>query len=271
MESGKARDPALMRDKQIQAGSPVPGQEPVSYKKYHRPSVAMGLWIIKRLEKFISRCSTVEDTPVFDSSNFPWTGVLEDNWRTIRTELDKILENIEQLPNFQDISKDQANITRDNRWKTFFLYGYGYKMKLNCGKCPETTRLVESIPGMYTAFFSILAPGKYIPLHRGPYKGLLRCHLALIVPEPRQECWIQVGDAVRHWEEGRCLVFDDTYRHRVQNNTGGMRVVLFLDILRPMGYFSGLVNKLILHLIRWSPFIRDAVRNHKAWERRMGY
>lgn len=240
-------------------------------KKYRRPTVAVGLWIIKRLEKFISRYSLVEDKPVFAPGDFPWTVLLENNWRTIREELDKIIKEYDQLPNFQDISRDQVNISNDTRWKTFFLYGYGYRMDRNCRLCPETTRLVESIPGMYTAFFSILAPGKHIPLHRGPYKGLLRCHLALMVPEPRQECWIEVGGVVRNWEEGGCLVFDDTYKHRVENNTDGMRVVLFLDIVRPMGPFSSLVNKLILMLIRWSPYIRDARRNHKAWERGLDY
>ena len=98
----------------------------------------------------------------------------------------------------------------------------------------ETTRILESIPDMFTAFFSVLAPGKHIPLHRGPYRGLLRCHLALVVPEPRQDCWIEVGGETSTWEEGRCIVFDDTYRHRVENNTGGRRVVLFIDVKRPL-------------------------------------
>ena len=242
-------------------------QETPPRKKYRRPSVTFGLWIIKRLELFISRYSLVGDKPVFNAGDFPWTSLLQDNWHIIRAELDGVMQNLERLPNFQDISKDQVNISNDERWKTFFLYGYGYKMEGNCARCPETVRLVESIPGMYTAFFSILAPGKHIPLHRGPYKGLLRCPLALLVPEPNDKCWIEVGGVVNHWQEGRCLVFDDTYRHQVQNNTDGIRVVLFLDILRPMGPFSSLVNKLILTLIRWSPYIRDARRNHKAWER----
>lgn len=259
-----------MQDRKPQAMADTPVQTAGPRKKYRRPSVAAGLWIIKHLEKFISRYSLVGDKPVFDPLQFPWNRILQDNWLTIRRELDKVVLDLDRLPNFQDISRDQVNISNDERWKTFFLYGYGYRMDGNCRSCPQTARLVESIPGMYTAFFSILAPGKHIPLHRGPYKGLLRCHLALIVPEPREECWIEVGGEVCHWEEGRTLVFDDTYRHQVQNNTDGIRVVLFLDILRPMGPFSSLVNKFILTLIRWSPYIRDARRNHRAWERRIG-
>ncbi len=236
-------------------------------KRKHRPSVAIGLWLIKRLEHAIRHYSAVDNTPFFEPRQFAWVPTLEANWEVIRQELEQVLQTPERLPNFQDISRDQLNITQDDRWKTFFLYGYGYRMDSNCARCPETTRLVESIPGMFTAFFSILAPGKHIPPHRGPYNGLLRAHLALMVPEPRERCRIQVADQVRHWEPGKCLVFDDTYRHQVWNDTDGTRVVLFLDIRRPLVWPGTLLNSLILRLIRWSPFIQDARRNQIAWER----
>lgn len=237
-------------------------------KRKHRPSVAIGLWIIKRLEKAIRHysASTVGNTPFFDPRMFPWAPKLEANWETVRKELDQVLRNQDRIPNFQDISKDQKNLTQDDRWKTFFLYGYGYKMEGNCALCPETTKLVESVPGMYTAFFSVLAPGKHIPPHRGPYNGLLRAHLGLIVPEPKEKCRIQVGDQTQHWETGKCMVFDDTYRHQVWNDTDGTRVVLFLDIKRPLAWPGSLLNRIILQLIRWSPYIQDARRNHRAWE-----
>ncbi len=41
-----------------------------------------------------------------------------------------MLDDHEALPNFQDISKDQIEITDDDRWKTYFLYGYGFEAKL---------------------------------------------------------------------------------------------------------------------------------------------
>ena len=39
----------------------------------------------------------------------------------------------------------------------------------NCALCPETARLVESVPGMKTAMFSILAPAQ---AHPGPLRAL---------------------------------------------------------------------------------------------------
>src|SRR5690606_6389720 len=103
-----------------------------------------------------------------------------------------------------------------------------------CARCPETTRLVEAVPGMRTAFFSLLAPGKSIPPHRGPWRGILRYHLGLLVPEPRGRCGIRIGDRVVHWREGESLLFDDSYEHEVWNDTGGWRAVLVLDVLRPL-------------------------------------
>ena len=239
-------------------------------KKKHRPSVALGLWFIKRLERFLISYSLVGDTPFLAASEFAWVDLLEDNWKLIRAELDQVLKTPERIPNFQDISPDQANITWDEKWKSYFLYGYGYKIDGNCSACPGTTRIIESIPGMFTAFFSVLAPGKHIPLHRGPYRGLLRCHLALVVPEPREDCWIEVGGQTTTWEEGCCIVFDDTYKHRVENNTQSRRVVLFLDVMRPLKFPGSLVNRIALFLIRLSPFIQDARRNQVAWEKGLG-
>ena len=243
---------------------------PAKKKRKHRLSVAIGLWIIKRVEHILMCFSISPDKPILSPDDFEWVNDLEINWQKIRKEVDKLLEKPENIPNFQDISKDQTNLTKDDLWKTFFLFGYGFKFEPNCDLCPETTRVIEAIPDMYTAMFSVLAPGKHIPRHRGPYKGLLRAHLALLVPEPKKECWIQVGEETTNWDEGKCIVFDDTYKHQVQNNTDGTRVVLFLDILRPLRFPGSLLNKTILYLIRWSPFIQDARRNQQAWEKRLG-
>ena len=76
----------------------------------------------------------------------------------IREEAERLLEDRAELANFQDISKDQIEITDDDRWKTFFLYGYGFEAKLGVEMCPRTAALMREIPGMSTAMFSILSP-----------------------------------------------------------------------------------------------------------------
>jgi ornithine lipid ester-linked acyl 2-hydroxylase len=231
-------------------------------------TIALGERILAPIERFIGGRSLVGDATFFKLDCFPWVKQIEDNWEVIRDELRDVLEDREALPNFQDISKDQIEITDDDRWKTYFLYGYGFRSDANCARCPETTRLVEAIPGMTTAMFSILSPRKHILDHRGPYKGVLRYHLGLIVPEDAEACRIRVGDDFRHWREGQSMVFDDTFNHEVWNDTDETRVVLFVDVLRPLPQPEATLNRWIVKAIGYSPFVLDAKRNQEAWEAR---
>ena len=231
-------------------------------------TVAAGERLLAPVERWIGRRSLVGDATFFPLERFPWVKHVEDNWTVIREELERVLEDHAALPNFQEISKDQVGITDDDRWKTFFLYGYGFKAKLTTEMCPGTAALMEQIPGMKTAMFSILSPRKHILDHRGPYKGVLRYHLGLIVPREAEACRIRVGDDVRHWEEGKSLIFDDTFNHEVWNDTDETRVVLFVDVLRPLPAPESTINKLIVKAIGLSPFVLDAKRNQEAWEQR---
>jgi aspartyl/asparaginyl beta-hydroxylase (cupin superfamily) len=231
-------------------------------------TIAAGERILAPVERFIGKRSLVGDATFFENDSFPWIAEVEANWATIRAELEKVLEDREALPNFQDISKDQLEITDDDNWKTFFLYGFGFKAKLGVEMCPQTAALMEQIPGMKTAMFSILSPRKHILDHRGPYKGVLRYHLGLIVPQDKEACRIRVGEDVRHWVQGKSMIFDDTYNHEVWNDTDETRVVLFVDVLRPLPSPWSQLNRAIVKVIGYSPFVLDAKRNQEAWERR---
>ncbi len=233
-----------------------------------RLTVAAGERILAPVERFIGKRSLVGDATFFDEERFPWVKRIEDSHEVILRELEGVLADREALPSFQEISKDQIGITNDDRWKTFFLYGYGFEAKLGVELCPRTAELMRSIPGMTTAMFSILSPRKHINPHRGPYKGVLRYHLGLIIPERQEECRIRVGQDIRHWEKGRSLIFDDTYNHEVWNDTDEVRVVLFVDVLRPLPFPDSAINRAIVKLIGLSPFVLDAKRNQQAWERR---
>jgi aspartyl/asparaginyl beta-hydroxylase (cupin superfamily) len=119
---------------------------------------------------------------------------------------------------------------------------------------------------MSTAFFSILAPGKVLPPHRGPYNGVLRYHLGLRIPASDETCAIRVGDQTRTWAEGQALVFDDTYPHEAWDRTPEWRIVLFVDFLRPLPLLPRLVNAAMMALIRRTRFVQVAAKNQKQWE-----
>lgn len=231
-------------------------------------SLQAGAAALRGFERYVLRSSLVPTTPFLDADAFPWVAVLEAHWQEIRAELERVLDRRDDLPNFQDISTDQATITDDDRWKTFFLFGYGFRSDGNCARCPRTAALLEQVPGMTTAMFSILSPGKHIDAHRGPYRGVLRYHLGLRIPEPAERCGISVGGEIRHWAEGRSLLFDDGYEHFAWNDTDGFRVVLFVDVIRPLHRPAADLNRALIKAIALSPFVRDGKRRHEAWEKR---
>ena len=101
---------------------------------------------------------------------------------------------------------------------------------------PRNMADLQKIPGLKTAMFSIFEPHKHLPVHRGFYNGVLRFHLGLLVPEPRDQIAICVGDRICHWEEGRAFIFDDSPQPRGLESDGQARVILFVDFVRPLTF-----------------------------------
>ena len=187
------------------------------------------------------------DKTFFETEEFPWVARIEAGWKLIRNELDALMLRRDEIPNFQDVSKAQRALTEGDQWKTFFFSTFGgTKIAENCARCPETVRLLQNIPGPRQSMFSILAPRKHIPPHRGPYKGLLRYHLGLMIPGPEGSCRIRVGNDVRSWKEGESIIFDDSNEHEVWNETDSYRVVLFVDFVRPTIFPLSVVNRTII-------------------------
>jgi len=233
------------------------------------PLYRVGKRLRHRISRVIARSSKVGDTPVYDPALFPWIAPLEARWGAIRDEAARLLAHEAGIPPLAEISPDHRRIAPPGKWKSFFLIGYGYRLEENCRRCPETAAAVAGIPGLNSAFFSILAPGAHIPRHRGVTKAILTAHLGLIVPVRREACRMQVADEMLIWEEGKVLVFDDTDYHEVWNDTDEMRVVLLLQFRRPTGWLGRLVGSLFLGGVRRSRFVQDARASLGDWEKAM--
>jgi beta-hydroxylase len=227
---------------------------------------AIGRPLVRALDRLFVATSRVGDEPLLDPARFPWTTALEARWRGVRAEAERVCAFAAQLPRFHELSPDQARISGADGWRTFFLMGFGLRAERALALCPETAALLDLVPGIQTAFFSVLAPGKRIPLHHGITKALLRCHLGLVVPEPGPRCAMRVGDAVVTWREGRCLVFDDTCPHEVWNDGDAARAVLLLDFRRPLAWPGHLLAGALFAGMRRSGYVRDARARHAAWE-----
>jgi ornithine lipid ester-linked acyl 2-hydroxylase len=224
----------------------------------YRVMSTSGLKLIAAAEWLISKNSP--NNTFFDTNAFPWTKTLESSYPQIKDELHFVLER-GSIPDLTKLSEEQKRIVPENKWKTFIFCFYGKYVEENCKLCPITSSTIGNIPGIRGAFFSILEPGTHLSRHRGPYKGVLRCHLALAVPRNEKSCGIEVNGKTYHWKEGKTVVFDDTFEHEAWNDSDQARVVLFIDVERPLPIWLVPMNKFMLRLIATSPFVRNIFTN----------
>ncbi len=239
-------------------------------KPMGRPSLVTRAFmaVVAWVERLNLKYSKVGNPPIYDNAAFPWTKEIEREWPAIRAELNRVLTRKDDLPGFHELSTDVSTISQDRGWKTFFLSGYGFRSEKNIALCPETWRICQKIPGLITVMFSIFEPNKHLPPHRGPYNGVLRLHVGLIVPEPRDQLGIRIEKDLYRWKEGEAVVFDDAFEHEAWNYTPHTRVVLFVDFRKPLRFPANFLNWLLLNLAVFTPFIREGMDNQKAWEKK---
>lgn len=250
--------------------TPAPGYEIGRAHRLGSEPSAFGKLAIQAqtlLETAIAKVSRIRDTPVYDTADFAWTPAVEAYWPAIRNELESVMSQRMRLPSFHEIVDEVRTITTDDQWKTYWLVGAGLDTRENAERCPQTMQALAQIPGVINAFFSILAPGKIIPAHRGAYNGILRYHLGVMVPEPNWMAGIRIADRICNWKEGESLIFDDSFNHEAWNCTEGWRVVLFVDFARPLKQPFHAMNRAFVGAGALLPLMRRAGARHKNWQK----
>lgn len=178
----------------------------------------------------------------FEREEFSWMQELERHTGEIREELLSVLaadvgfRPFIQVPTAHPGAAYWRQLNDSPSWNAFFFYRDGARNAENHARCPATSAALDAAPLIRVAehspetFFSVLKPGAHIPPHTGVVNVRLVVHLPLIVPP---DCGIRVGNETRGWEEGRCVVFDDTFEHEAWNRSDQTRVVLICDIWNP--------------------------------------
>ena len=192
---------------------------------------------------------------------------LEEHHADVQRECLELLQVKEQLTDVRELG---AGYTKGGihlaQWKAF-MFKSGDFIEENCKRAPKTAALIRRIPGVYTAFFSVLYPHQVITPHWGYYKGFLRYHLGVVIPgnNEKKQCWIRVNSDPKenalddkaliehgeryYWKNGEGIIFDDNYLHDAANESDEIRVVLWLDLRRKMPFYAAIINHICLWLV----------------------
>lgn len=157
-----------------------------------------------------------------EPSKFALTAILEAHWEEIRDEFVALPQD-----SFDPWVQRQMH---GEGWSVFGLTAAGQRITGACAQCPKTAEILDSIEGVSLSGFSRLAPHTHIKPHVGWAASVYRLHLGLVVPPG---CRLRVADESREWQEGKCLIFDDTVEHEAWNDSDQTRGTLLLDFLRP--------------------------------------
>jgi beta-hydroxylase len=207
----------------------------------------------------IIRLTNQHHSHIFDVNNFNSNKILKNNWKIIQKEALNMYHKKDKLLNMRDIGA-MDNFSRvdaePNMWKVFVLKWYDKPLENAKRLCPETVKLIDECKDVHAAMFSILEPGKYVPPHKGPWTACLRYHLGLKIPNDVENCYIKVNNHKYTWSEGESFIFDDTYEHSVYNNTNECRIILFVDIERPLPFPVNKLNKYLCKNVSFHSFVK---------------
>mgnify|MGYP001212707385 CR=1 FL=1 len=168
--------------------------------------------------------------PYHNTSDFYFLKPFEDNFNIIQDEFNSVFKK-----KYWNVSPDSKRYPvfseMNDNWTTLCFYYEGKwntKMK---NLCPVTYKLLKKVPYLFSwACFSRLKPYTDIPFHKGETNINLTCHLGI---KNLNNTSLVVNGIKKKWENGKCLVFDDTFMHGVKNNNSKERVVLAFDFINP--------------------------------------
>jgi aspartyl/asparaginyl beta-hydroxylase (cupin superfamily) len=214
-----------------------------------------------------------------DLREYPQLAVLAQNYPLIRAECENLIRSQVRIPGMEELTSYTSGGIHQIAWKSF-MFKSGDFIEENCALAPNTAALLRHIPGIYTAFFSVLEPHQHIKAHWGYWKGFVRYHLGVLIPDNNRDnkCWIRINPDAQsrdgdreaiaqgetyHWHDGDAVLFDDTFLHEAANETDSVRVVLFLDVARKMPWWLTLLNQFFLGIAMRDKSVREIRTNAK--------
>nr|QFG74435.1 MAG: aspartyl/asparaginyl beta-hydroxylase [Megaviridae environmental sample] len=199
---------------------------------------------------------------------FPNNRLFEDKFEIIQKEVKYFLKQTndgKECP-FTKNTFDGANenigrdIEDERGWRICPIKIAGKNIKAMNKYFPELVKILNVCPEISSCIVSSLDSKTYIPIHNGYYKGLLRYMFPIIIPKDKENVFLCNNYKKYIWIEGKGILWDDTYPHKVFNNTDEKRVVLYMDIVRKMPEPFNSFNKKILDIISGSSIVRNEIK-----------
>ncbi|MBA2652353.1 MAG: aspartyl/asparaginyl beta-hydroxylase domain-containing protein [Tatlockia sp.] len=219
---------------------------------------------------FIKSCGGNNRPPILATKDIFQEGLeFEERFDQIRIEIDRLLAK-RTLTSYKEIDPLRAAEVSEN-WKLYYILMLGKANKQAEIDCPTILNIAKRLPNVRNATIALLEPGVELAAHSGPYAGILRYHLGILIPKINPPS-IRVHDQWHTWKEGESIVIDDFFEHEVVNKSESNRVILMIDFLRPMNPVYHLINRFSLWLkSRWSSHLinkaNDQISNgHKDIE-----
>ena len=182
---------------------------------------------------------------------FPISQKIEINYPNIKNDF---INYPHPIPTFNKMLPE-FSVSDEKRWKIIPLKTTGKIIQSNLPFFPSLKNILTN-PSIHNAFFSVMEPKCKIPTHIGPYKGYLRYHLGIIIPDGPQKPYIVVDNQIYNWREGEGIMFDDMFSHYVENPTEKRRVVLFIDVIRPLNGLMKYLNEFSIFIIENHPVMK---------------
>ena len=170
-------------------------------KKKKKKAAKILLERLDRVVEWLESRNYLERTPAFIPDYegiYPELKSLTDHHDVIQKECLQLLEDKEALMDVKSIGGDHTKKgIHVIRWKSFMMKS-GFMVKNSRLLCPHTFDLIQKIPGVSSAFFSILDPKQYIKAHRGYYQGIMRYHLGVVIPYNNEDnqCWLRINNDI---------------------------------------------------------------------------
>lgn len=188
--------------------------------------------LLAPLNALLYLASAVPARPYLERRAFPELDLFRDHWRAIR---DEALSLSSEGHIRAALKNDDASFNSffKEGWRRFYLKWYEQPLPSAQALCPRTVALVNQVPSVKAAMFTLLPAGAHLNPHRDPFAGSLRYHLGLITPND-DACRIVVDGQVYSWRDGEDVLFDETFVHWAENRTAQDRIIFFCDVERPL-------------------------------------